>query len=301
MKAVQFNEYGGPDVLQIVDFERPQVGPGEVLIAVRAAGVNPADWKIRSGLMKEVFPRDFPAGVGFEASGIVDEVGAGVTNVAVGDAVFGAGRNTFAEFAVLSIWARKPDTMSFEQAAALTSNVLTATRILHAVGVKAGETLLVNGAAGGVGSAVLQFAREGGINVIGTATELKHDYLRSMGATAVTYGPRLIERVKKLAPDGVDAALDLVGSDVLPDLIALTGNASRVLATAGREASKYGALTTPPMQKNPEEALARAAEAFERGVFRIHIDRAFPLAETKEAQIASEAKHATGKLVVVVS
>ena len=282
MKAVQFNEYGGPEVLQIVEVEPPHAGPGEVRIAVRAAGVNPADWKIRSGLMKAIFPRDFPAGVGFEASGVVDEVGAGVTNVAVGDAVFGGGQNAFADFAVLGLWARKPDTMSFEQAAGLTSNVLTATRILRAVGVKAGETLLVNGAGGGVGSAVLQFAREDGIKVIGTATEVKHDYLRSLGATAVTYGPGLVERVKKLAPGGVDAALDLVGN-ALPDLIALTGNASRVLATAGGEAPKYGALSTPPVQQNPEEVLSQAAKAFERGVFRLHIDRAFPLAEAAQA------------------
>jgi len=175
MKAVQFAEYGGPEVLQVVEIDEPHAGQGQVRIAVRAVGVNGLDWKIRDGFMREQMPLSLPSGSGVDAAGVVDEVGAGVSDVAVGDAVFGSGSATLAEYAVLSSWAKKPAGLSFEEAAGYPIPVETAIRILDQVGVQPGDTLLVSGAAGGVGSAVLQIARQRGINVIATASERNQD------------------------------------------------------------------------------------------------------------------------------
>ena len=170
-----------PGGLHVVEVDEPHAGPGQVRIAVRAAGVNPSDWKRRAGQYRDFEAVTFPSGVGVEASGIVDEVGPGVSNVSVGDAVFGFGENTMAQYAVLTHWVRKPDDLSFEVAGGLPVIVDTATRALDEVGVKSGQTLLVSGAAGGIGSAVIQFARHRGITVIGTASSQKHDYLRELG------------------------------------------------------------------------------------------------------------------------
>ena len=300
MKAVQFRAYGGPEVLRVVEVEAPHAGPGEVRIAVRAAGVNPPDWKIRAGLRQQAFPRTLPTGVGFEASGVVDEIGDGVVGVKVGDAVFGKGTETFAEHAVLQAWARKPDAMSFEEAAAISSSGETALRILDLVGAKPGQTALVSGAAGGSGSAVVQLARRRGLTVIGTASEAKRDYLRSIGAIPTTYGMGLVERVRALAPRGVDVAFDIVGSGVISELIELTGDPSKVVTIVFAEADK-GVLSSFTVQDHPERALAELARAFEEGAFRMRVDRTFPLERTDEAQVLSEAGHTTGKLVVVVS
>jgi NADPH:quinone reductase-like Zn-dependent oxidoreductase len=241
MKAVQYCEYGGPEVLQVVEVGVPHAGPGQLRIAVRAAGVNPSDWKRRAGQYRDFEQVAFPSGVGVEASGVVEEVGPGVPNVSVGDAVFGFGQNTVAQSAILTHWARKPDDLSFEVAGGLPVIVDTATRALEEVGVKSGETILVSGAAGGIGSAVIQFALHRGITVIGTATAQKHDYLRGLGAIPTTYGPGLADRVRDLALNGVDAALDLAGSGIIPELIAIVGAPSRVLSVADFAAEQYGA------------------------------------------------------------
>jgi NADPH:quinone reductase-like Zn-dependent oxidoreductase len=301
MKAVQFSEYGGPEVLRVVDVDEPHAGPGQVRIAVRAAGVNPSDWmKLRAGRWRDK-PIPLPSGVGVEGSGVVDEVGEGVTDVSIGDAVFGYGVNMVAQYAVLRIWARKPDDLPFEEAGGFPVVVETATRILAQVGVKSGETLLVNGAAGGIGSAVIQFARYRGITVIGTASAPKHDYLRGLGAVPTTYGPGLVERVRKLAPTGVNAALDLHGSGVIPELIELVGNPSRVLSIADFAAPKYGAQGSFEPQKNPERALAEAARLYSDGAFRVPLEKTFPLAQASEAYKLSAAGHVTGKLVITIS
>ena len=189
MNAVRFSEYGGPEVKRVVEVDEPHAGAGQVRIAVRAAGVNPSDWKRRAGKYRDFEEVTFPSGVGVEASGVVDEVGPGVSTVSLGDAVFGFGEGAMAQYAVLTHWAHKPDDLPFEVAAGLPVIVDTATRALDEVGVKSGETLLVSGAAGGIGSAVLQFARLRGITVIGTASAQKHDYLRAFDAIPTTYGP----------------------------------------------------------------------------------------------------------------
>jgi NADPH:quinone reductase-like Zn-dependent oxidoreductase len=298
MKAVQFAEYGGPDVLRVVEVDEPQAGAGQVRIAVQAAGVNGIDWKIRAGYMSGQTPVALPSGTGIDAAGVVDQVGEGVRDVAVGDAVFGSGSATFAEYALLSSWVAKPGELSFQEAAGYPVPVETATRILDQLGVRPGETVLVSGAAGGVGSAVLQIARQRGISVIGTASEPNHDYLRSLGAVPTTYGPGLVDRVRALAPNGVDAALDIAGSGVIPDLIELTGEPSRVLSIADFTAPERGAQVSTG-GTNAAAALAEAARLFTQGAFRLPV-RAFPLAAAGEAQAASAAGHVAGRLVVTV-
>ncbi len=300
MKAVQFHEYGGPEVLRVVDVDEPHAGAGQVRIAVRAAGVNGIDWKIRAGYMRGQMPLELPSGTGMDAAGVVDEVGDGVGGVAVGDAVFGSGSGTLAEYAVLSAWAAKPVELSFEEAAGYPVPVETAIRILGQVGVQSGETLLVSGAAGGVGSAVVQFARHRGITVIGTASELNQAYLRSLGVVPTTYGPGLVDRVRALAPDGIDAALDIAGSGVIPELIELTGEPARVLSIADFTAPEQGAQVSVTSTDAPG-ALAEAARLVSEGAFVISVERTFPLADAGEAQAASAAGHVAGRLVVTVS
>jgi NADPH:quinone reductase-like Zn-dependent oxidoreductase len=162
MEAVQFKEYGSPEVLEVTDVDQPHAGPGEIRVAVRAAGVNAMDWKVRAGYMREHMPLLLPAGTGQDAAGVVDEVGDGVTDVAVGDAVFGMGTATYAEYAVLRCWAVKSAQMTFAEAAGLPLPVETAFRILRQAGTKPGETILISGAAGGVGTAVIQIACQQG-------------------------------------------------------------------------------------------------------------------------------------------
>jgi NADPH:quinone reductase-like Zn-dependent oxidoreductase len=225
MKATQFKEYGEPDVLGLVDVDKPHAGPGEIRIAVRVVGVNAMDWKVRAGHMREMMPMALPAGCGLDAAGIVDEIGDDVDGVAVGDAVFGTGTNTYAEHAVLTDWAGKPDGLSFAEAAGYPVATATAQRILDLVGLEAGQTVLISGAAGGVGSAAVQFARARGANVIGTASKANQRYVEALGAIPTTYDEGMVERVRALAPDGIDAALDIAGSGVIPELIELTGDA----------------------------------------------------------------------------
>jgi NADPH:quinone reductase-like Zn-dependent oxidoreductase len=300
MKAIQFSEYGGPEVVQVVDINAPHAGPGQVRIAVRAAGVNPSDWKRRAGLYRDFEEVTFPSGFGVEASGIVDEVGPGVSNVSAGDAVFGFGENTMAQYAVLTHWVHKPDELSFAVAGGLPVITDTATRALGEVGVKSGETLLVSGAAGGIGSAVIQLARLRGITVIGTASAQKHDYLRSIGAIPTTYGPGLAERVRELAPGGVDAALDLAGSGIIPELIGIVGDPSHVLSVADFSAEQYGAKFSHGPPKDPERFLTDVARLCAEGLFHLYVEQTFPLEETSAAQEVSARGHVTGKLVITI-
>jgi NADPH:quinone reductase-like Zn-dependent oxidoreductase len=297
MKAVRFDEHGGPEVLQVAEVEEPHAGPGQIRVAVRAAGINPADYKARSG----AFGGNLPKVTGLDASGVVDEVGDGVSGTAVGDEVFGqAVGGAAAEFAVLTHWAAKPASMSFEEAAGLPVAVETALRALRLVGVKAGDTLLVNGAAGGVGSAAVQLARTLGVGtIIGTASESNHDYLRSLGAIPTTYGEGLVERVRALAPDGLDVAFDTAGRGVLPALIELTGDPQKVVTIASFDAAEHGALLAKSDGDRSWDALALAAELFERGQFALPVERAFAFSDASEAHALSESGHVRGKLVLV--
>lgn len=300
MQAVRYETYGGPEVLHLVDVDEPHAGPGKIRIAVRAAGVNGIDWKIRAGYMSGSSALDAPRGTGTDAAGVVDEVGDGVEGVSVGDAVFGSGSGALAEKAVLSAWAPKPDGLSFHEAAGFPIPVETARRILDEVGVQSGQTLLVSGAAGGVGSAVVQIARSRGVTVIGTASERNADYLSSLGATPTTYGDGLVERVRALAPHGVDAALDIAGSGVIDELIELTGDPAKVVSIADFGAGEKGAQVSTSA-KDPATAFAEAARLFEAGGLRLRVARTFSLEDAAAAQAASAEGHIAGRIVVAVA
>ncbi|OKJ74010.1 NADP-dependent oxidoreductase [Streptomyces sp. CB02460] len=297
MKKVSFAEFGGPDVLRLIDAEEPHAGPGRIRIAVRAAGVNPVDWRVREGQVLGAHPTVLPSGVGLDAAGVVDEVGEGVEDVAIGDRVFGEGADTYAEFAVLSAWAWMPEALTFEEAAGYPSVVETALRVIGQVGVRPGETLLVSGASGGVGSAVLQIARDRGIAVIGTGGAANQDYLRGLGALATTYGEGWVERVRGLGR--VDAALDLAGSGVIPELVALTGDPGKVITIADLGAPEFGVRFSGVAGSVPD-ALAEAVDLIERGRLHIPVEKSYALTEAAQAHADSRAGHTRGRRVVVV-
>lgn len=301
MRAVRYSAYGGPEVLEVDEVEEPHAGPGQVRIAVRAAGVNPIDWKLRAGMMAGGKALDAPRIPGSDAAGVVDEVGDGASGVAEGDAVFGfAVGGAAAEHAVLQQWAAKPDGLSFEEAAGYPVPVETAVRVLGLLGVDEGQTLLINGAAGGVGTAAVQLAVARGARVIGLASERNHEYLRELGAEPTTYGEGFVERVRELAPDGVDRAFDVVGSGVLPELIDLAGGADNVVTIADfAHAPQLGVRVTTGGDDRALGALDEAAQLHEEGRFSLPVERAFSFADAAEAHRASEGGHVRGKLVLV--
>jgi NADPH:quinone reductase-like Zn-dependent oxidoreductase len=299
MKAVEFSRFGGPEVLEIVDLPEPHPGPGEVRIAVRAAGVNASDWKKRQGLMDQELPQT----MGHEAAGIVDELGDGVTGVAVGDRVFGfsAVSEAQAELTVLSCYAPIPPSLGFAEAAALPAAIETAARALDQLGVESGDTVLINGASGSVGSAAVQLAVVRGARVIGTGSSATHDFLRSLGAEPVAYGPGMAERVRALAPDGVGLALDVAGSGVLPELIALTGRSEQVITLADfAGAQRHGVRFSRGDAGRALYVIAQIGELIESGRFSLPVGRTFPLTEVAQAHRVGEAGRVRGKLVLLV-
>ena len=299
MKAARFSRFGGPEVLQIVDLPDPHPGPGQVRIAVRAAGVNASDWKKRRGLMDP----DLPQTLGYEAAGTVDELGDGVTDTAVGDRVLGfsADGAAQAELAVLSSYAPVPPSLDFAGAAALPAAVETATRALDRLGAGSGSTVLINGASGNVGRAAVQLAVARGARVIGTGSPTTHDSLRSLGAEPVTYGDGLTERVRALAAGGVDLALDVAGSGVLPELIELAGGAEHVVTIADfAGAQRYGVRFSRGDTGRATYALTQIGDLIEAGQFALPVGQTFPLTDVAEAHRAGEAGHVRGKLVLLV-
>jgi NADPH:quinone reductase-like Zn-dependent oxidoreductase len=300
MKAVQFSQFGGPDVLEIVELPDPHPAAGQVRVRVRATGINPIDWKVRSGAMGG----DLPQTTGREVAGVVDEVGEGVTDVKAGDEVFGFadGGGGAAELALSSEYAPIPPSLDFAQAAALPVAVETAVRTLDALGVGSGTTVLINGAAGGVGSAAVQIARARGARVIGTASEQNHEYLRSLGAEPTTYGEGLEQRVRELAPDGVDAALDAAGGGALPALVELTGSPEKVVTIADfLGAQETGAQFSGGMGTGRAvHALDEIGDLIEAGGFTLPVARTFPLDQVAEAHELSQRGHVRGKLVLLV-
>ncbi|MEU7042257.1 NADP-dependent oxidoreductase [Streptomyces varsoviensis] len=307
MFAVQYHRYGGSEVLAREEVEEPHAGPGQVRIAVRAAGVTPSDWYLRSGMFRDIVSLALPHIPGMDAAGIVDEVGEGVTGTAVGDAVFGIlpaadhGGAT-AEYAVLEAWAPKPRSWSFEEAGGAAGNIDTATRALEALAAAEGMTLLIEGAAGGVGTITAQLARARGLTVIGTASEGNHDFLRGLGVIPVTYGPGLADRVAALAPRGVDVVLDAAGKGSLAELVAIAGDPRRVVTIADFDADRHGVrFSRSEAGESPGWAgLPLAADLADQGRLTVPLHAVFPLAETAAAHDVSAGGHARGKIVITV-
>ncbi|KUI33533.1 NADPH:quinone reductase [Mycobacterium sp. IS-1496] len=302
-RTAQFAEYGDSDVLKVVDAPPPAPGPGQVRIAVRAAGVNPIDWKIVAGFMREQIPLRLPAGTGSDVAGVVDEIGSGVTEWAVGDAVLGVSATpAFADYALADAGdlVRKPEGMSWEVAGSLAGAGGTAYVVLQELGVGAGDTLLVHAAAGGVGTFAVQLATARGATVIGTASERNHDYLRSIGATPVTYGDGLLERVRAAAPEGVDAVLDASGRGEIPMSIELTGDPARVLSLVAFDAADTGIrLHVGGAGGVLGEALGELLALIEQDRLSVSISRTYPLEEVVAALDESRAGHLNGKIVIV--
>ncbi|MFF0156420.1 NADP-dependent oxidoreductase [Streptomyces sp. NPDC005263] len=304
-KAYVFRRYGGPEVEAFAEVERPVPGPGQILVAVRAAGVNPVDWKQRTGYRRpgESGEREFPAVFGNEVAGIVEATGEGVDRFAAGDEVFG---NTvaggYAEYALLPVGvsAHKPAQLSFARAATLPVAAATAYDGVHQLDLPAGATLLVTGAGGGVGAAAVQIARAVGLSVVGVASEGKRDFVEALGAVHVPSGPGWAERVRAAAPDGVDAVYDLVGGEVLADAARLVTDPARLI-TAGapaEEAQRYGGARVA--RKRNAAVLEAVAQLVVNGELDPHITRTFPLDRAGEALRTVEDGHARGKVVIEV-
>jgi NADPH:quinone reductase-like Zn-dependent oxidoreductase len=300
MYALQYAQYGGPEVLQLSqDVPEPHAGPGQVRVAVHATSVNPYDWKLRAGYLDGMVPVSFPAIPGLDAAGIVDEIGEGVEGVAVGDRVAGLGSATAAEYAVLEAFTPVPDSITWAQAGTLGLSVETAARVLDELGVGEGTTLLIEGGSGGVGTAAIQLARKRGARVIATASEQNQDYLRSLGAEAIPYGEGLSERVRGLAPEGVDAVLDCAGSGSLTELIALAPEPNQVVTTADFTATSQGARVSGYGER-AWYALADVARLVDAGEYHVELSEIFPLERAAEAHAASQSGHARGKRVISV-
>lgn len=300
MKAIIFDEFGGPDVLREADVEVPQPGPGQVRVRVKAAGLNALDGKKRSGMLDAVFPTTFPAIPGSELAGVVDALGEGVSDVQVGDEVLGwADTGSYAEYALATAVALKPADLSWQDAAALPVASETAERVLDELEVTAGETVLMHGASGAVGTVAVQLATARGARVIATAGPSNQDYLTSLGATPTTYGEGLVERVRALAPDGVDAVFDLAGKGALPDSITLRGGTARIVTIADFGAGQLGVAFSAGGGDHPAERLAAVAQDAAAGKLTTTVT-SYPLAKAADAQQASDTGHVRGKLVLAV-
>lgn len=298
MRAVRFHEYGDHQVLTLGDAPEPHAGPGQVRIRVQATSVNAIDWKIRAGYLHEMMPATFPVTPGSDAAGVVDEIGDGVTDVHVGDAVFGLVQDGgAAELAVLTAWARVPSRWTPEQAAAAGLVSTTAIAGLDVLGDLSGKTVLIEGAAGGVGSAAVEIAIARDATVIGTASPANHDFVRSLGATPVGYGDGLADRIAELAPDGVDAALDTAGSGSLAELVAIVGDGSRVATVADYNAASLGVAMVMG-SANAEANLALAAELGASGAYTPRVHGSYALDHAAEAHAHAQDGHPQGKVVI---
>ncbi|WP_328526602.1 NADP-dependent oxidoreductase [Kribbella sp. NBC_00359] len=302
MQAVVFEEFGGPEVLRTEDVTEPHAGPGQTRVRVRAAGVNPIDFKVRRGWTKGFIDVTFPATPGMEVAGVVDEVGEG-SEFAVGDEVVGwSTTGSYAEHALVGNVVRKPEGLSWEQAVGLPIAGETAQRVLDELQLKDGETLLLHGAAGAVGSIAAQLARTAGATVIGTASPANHDFLRSLGVIPVAYGEGLVDRVREVAPQGIDAVFDTAGQGGLKESIELRGDTDRIVTIADFSAAELGVAASMGSSASPTEiaaGLTNQLQAAAAGNLKVRIAQTFALTDAAKAQDLSESGHAPGKVVVL--
>lgn len=315
MKAILFNHYGDASVLKLGEMPDPHPGPGEVRIHVRAAGVNPVDYKIRMGYLKERMPNQLPIIPGWDAAGVIDHVGAGVTSIKVGDDVFAYCRKpiiqygTYAQYVVVpeTFVARKPARATFEEAASIPLAALTAWQSLFdAAGLASGQTVLIHAGAGGVGGFAIQLARNAGAHVIATGSRRNHEYIRSLGAEHVvdyTAGD-FRDAVKRIYPDGVDVVYDTVGGDVQTrsgDVLKKGGTIVSILAYQDEESLKRKGLQTKYVFVSPNrDQLRQLAEMFDQGKLTTRLAGVYPLTGAIEAHHQIETGHTAGKLVLTL-
>ncbi|MGV9328514.1 NADP-dependent oxidoreductase [Streptosporangium sandarakinum] len=305
MRAMAYDAYGGTEVLAPARLPRPKVGPGEVLVRVRCAAVNPVDWKLMSGGLDALMDTVFPVVPGWDVAGVVEQVGIDTPEFAVGDEVFAYARKdyvhggTFAELVTVPVraLARKPASLTWEEAAGLPLAGLTAYQLLTRLGTGEGDTVLIHNAAGGVGSLGVQIAVALGARVIGTASPANHDRLRDLGAEPVAYGEGLAERVRSLAPEGVDVVADFVGG-VLDDTLAVLAEGGRHASIADDSVVAAGGQWMWVRPSGPD--LAALGELADAGRLTVPVARTFALEELGEAFELSRSGHVHGKLVVRV-
>ncbi|MBC7594394.1 MAG: NADP-dependent oxidoreductase [Kineosporiaceae bacterium] len=309
MKAIQYRTYGGPEVLEFGEVEEPKIGPDWVKVSVRATSINPVDWKLASGGLDGALDVFFPVTPGWDVAGVVEEVGPAVTELAVGDEVFGYVRKdavrggTYAEkvSAPIRTLTHKPANMSFAEAAAIPLAGLTAYQsLVHCLEVGTADTVLVHAAAGGVGSFAVQIAVARGARVIGTASEGNHDYVRGLGGEPVAYGDGLLDRVRQLVPGGVDAIFDTIGGETLAisgDLLARNA-AGRVVSIADPGVKELGG--TYVFVRPDVDDLDSLADLAQSGKLTVEIAASYPLAEAARAWEASMGGHTRGKIVLTV-
>ncbi len=306
MRAVSYDQFGDDSALAVTQQPMPKVAPGEVLVRVRAAGVNPVDWKVLAGGLEAIMETQFPVIPGWDLAGVVEQVGIDVSEYAVGDEVIGYARKdwvhagTFAEFVSVPrrCLARKPARLSWQQAAGLPLAGLTAYQVLHRLGLAQGRTVLIHGGAGGVGSIGVQIAAAAGGRVIATASEGNHEYLRGLGAEPVRYGDGLADRVRALAPDGVDLVADFVGGVLQPTLA--------VLADGGVHASIADPAVLGAggqwMWVHPHaDDLAALADLAQSGAVEVEVAATFGLDDVPAAFALSREGHTRGKIVIDVA
>lgn len=306
MKAMTLPRYGGPEDLALVDLPDPKVAPGEVLIRVVAAGINPVDWKLAAGGLDPLMVAHFPMIPGWDVAGVVERNGLDSPEFAPGDEVFGYIRKDSAEHgsyaekvsAQVRMLARKPRALSWAQTAGLPLAGLTALQAADRIGVGAGDTVLVHAAAGGVGSLATQLALARGARVIGTASPANHAFLRELGAEPVAYGPGLADRVREMAPGGVDAALDFVGGEAVDVSVELLASAARLASVADHRAAALGGHY---VWVRPDGAgLATLAALADEGRLTVPVEKVLPLREAAEAWRLNSEGHTRGKLVLSV-
>ncbi|OHT86982.1 NADP-dependent oxidoreductase [Mycobacteroides saopaulense] len=306
-QAVVATTYGGPDVLELHDIATPGPGPGQVLINVKAAGVNPIDWKLYSGAFG-TDPDKLPMRLGLEISGTIAAVGTGVGGLVPGDDVIAAGQiGGYASRIIAGADEvfKKPAGLSFDEAAGFLLTGQTAVHLLEATNVTEGDTVLIHGAAGGVGLLATQLAKARGATVIATASAARHDQLRGYGAIPVEYGPGLQERVSAIGP--VDAALDLVGTDEAADVsLALVADKDRIATIAGFDRAARDGFKAlgggPGADPGTDIRLAARPELVRlagNGELKVTVDRTYPLAEARQAHEYGQTGHARGKIILL--
>ena len=303
-QAVRFDDYGGIDVLQVVDVERPVPGPGQVLVRVKAASINPGEAKIREGMLAQMFPATFPSGEGSDLAGIVEELGNGVSDFAVGQEVFGFtdNRASHAELVVTEAadLVPKPAGVSWEVAGSLYVVGATAWAMVHAVEVGPGDTVVVSGAAGGVGSIAVQLARIAGATVIGLASAANEEWLASKGVTRVDYGDGVADRIRAASGGRVDAFLDTQGGGYVELALELGVKPERIDTIADFAAkAKYGVKADGNAVGGNATVLAELAGLVDAGRLEVPIAAVYPLARVQDAYRELARGHTHGKIVLV--